>query len=290
MEHEQVEAYIGVEDDALRSGYHVGNSLQWSYEFVMLIVLSPAKSLDLETPPTTRLYTEPDFVARSAALIDRLRQFSPAEVGSLMELSDNLAALNVGRYASWSTDHADGRQAVMAFNGDVYAGLDARSLKPAQLAYAQSRVRILSGLYGLLRPLDRIHPHRLEMGTRLDNEHGKDLYAFWGDAITEALNRSASEQGAKVLLNLASEEYFKSVKPRRLTVPVISPVFQDWKNGQYKIISFYAKRARGLLARYAAVKNIRDPHKLKAFDVDGYAYSATDSDDQRWVFRRRVAE
>lgn len=256
----------------------------------MLIVLSPAKSLDLDTPPTTRLSTEPDFIDRSAMLIDRLRQFSPAEVSSLMDLSDNLAALNVGRYASWTTDHADARQAVMAFNGDVYAGLDARSLKPAQLAYTQARVRILSGLYGLLRPLDKIHPHRLEMGTRLDNQHGKDLYAFWGDTITDALNRSAREQGAKVLLNLASEEYFKSVKPGQLEVPVISPVFEDWKNGKYKIISFYAKRARGMFARYAAVKGISDPQKLKRFHVDGYAYVPAQSDDRRWVFRRRIAE
>ncbi|PJJ18286.1 hypothetical protein SAMN05216517_101624 [Janthinobacterium sp. OK676] len=256
----------------------------------MLIVLSPAKSLDLETPPTTSLHSTPDFLDHSAQLIARMRQFSPAEVGSLMGISDALSALNVARYASWTPQLDDARQAIMAFNGDVYAGFEARSLQPAQLDYAQSRVRILSGLYGLLRPLDLIHPHRLEMGTRLSTARGKDLYAFWGDTITNGLNRTAKEQGAKVLVNLASEEYFKSVKPRQLDVPVIAPVFEDWKNGKYKIISFYAKRARGMLARYAAVNQIRDPQQLKQFDVDGYAYVPEASNDTNWVFRRKVGE
>ncbi|MGK5014806.1 peroxide stress protein YaaA [Janthinobacterium sp. HLS12-2] len=256
----------------------------------MLIVLSPAKSLDLETPPTTSLHSTPDFLDHSAQLIERMRQFSLAEVGSLMGISDALSALNVARYASWTPKLAEARQAIMAFNGDVYAGFEARSLQPAQLDYAQSRVRILSGLYGLLRPLDLIHPHRLEMGTRLSTARGKDLYAFWGDTITNGLNRTAKEQGAKVLVNLASEEYFKSVKPRQLDVPVIAPVFEDWKNGKYKIISFYAKRARGMLARYAAVNQIRDPQQLKQFDVDGYAYVPEASNDKNWVFRRKVAE
>ena len=256
----------------------------------MLIVLSPAKSLDLETPPTTSLHSTPDFLDHSAQLIERMRQFSPAEVGSLMGISDALSALNVARYASWTPKLDDARQAIMAFNGDVYAGFEARSLQPAQLAYAQSQVRILSGLYGLLRPLDLIHPHRLEMGTRLSTARGKDLYAFWGDTITNGLNRTAKEQGAKVLVNLASEEYFKSVKPRQLDVPVIAPVFEDWKNGKYKIISFYAKRARGMLARYAAVNAIRDPEQLKQFDVDGYAYVPEASNDKSWVFRRKVGE
>ncbi|WP_300759742.1 peroxide stress protein YaaA [Janthinobacterium sp.] len=256
----------------------------------MLIVLSPAKSLDLETPPTTQLHSTPDFLDHSAQLIERMRQFSPAEVGSLMGISDALSALNVARYASWTPQPSDARQAIMAFNGDVYAGFEARTLQPGQLDYAQSRVRILSGLYGLLRPLDLIHPHRLEMGTRLSTARGKDLYAFWGDTITNALNRTAQEQCAKVLVNLASEEYFKSVKPRQLDMPVISPVFEDWKNGKYKIISFYAKRARGMLARYATVNAIRDPEQLKQFDVDGYGFVPEASNDSSWVFRRKVAE
>lgn len=256
----------------------------------MLIVLSPAKSLDLQTPPTTKLHSTPEFLEHSAQLIQRMREFSPADVATLMDLSDKLSALNVARYASWTPELDGARQAVMAFNGDVYAGLDARSLKPAQLDYAQSHLRILSGLYGLLRPLDLIHPHRLEMGTRLSTTRGKDLYAFWGETITDALNRTAEERGARVLVNLASEEYFKSVKPRQLSVPVITPVFEDWKNGKYKIISFYAKRARGMLARYAAIKSIRDPQKLKAFDIDGYAFDKKDSSDTTWIFRRRIAD
>jgi cytoplasmic iron level regulating protein YaaA (DUF328/UPF0246 family) len=256
----------------------------------MLIVLSPAKSLDLETPPTTKLHTEPDFLDHSAQLIERLRAFSPPQLGQLMDLSDALSSLNVARYASWTRDTSEARQAVMAFNGDVYGGLSARTLTPKQLAYTQSHVRILSGLYGMLRPLDLIHPHRLEMGTRLDTPRGKDLYAFWGATITEALNRTAAERGAEVLVNLASEEYFKSVKPKLLDVPVITPQFEDWKNGKYKIISFYAKRARGLMARYAAVKGVTDAQKLKKFNLDGYAYDKRDSDDKTWIFRRKVAD
>lgn len=256
----------------------------------MLIVLSPAKSLDLETPVTTKLVSQPDFLDQSALLIDRLREFSPHQVGELMDLSDKLASLNVGRYASWTSDTAEGRQAIMAFNGDVYAGFDAYSLSAKQIDYAQSHIRILSGLYGLLRPLDLIHPHRLEMGTRLATSRGKNLYDFWGETQTRALNALAQQQGAKALVNLASEEYFKSVKPKQLEVPVITPQFEDYKGGKYKIISFYAKRARGLMARYATVKGLADPQKLKKFDVDGYAFDAQDSSETTWIFRRRVAE
>jgi hypothetical protein len=254
----------------------------------MLIVLSPAKSLDFETPPTTRLTTTPDFLDRSAMLIDVLRGFSPGQLAELMSLSDALAHLNVGRYASWTPDHGEGRQAVMAFDGDVYTGLEARTLKPKQLDWAQEHVRILSGLYGLLRPFDLIHPHRLEMGTRLGNPEGKDLYAFWGERITRALNAVVAANGGTALVNLASEEYFKSVKPKLLDVPVITPVFEDFKGGKYKIISFFAKRARGMMARYAAVKGISDPQKLKKFDVDGYAFVARESSESTWVFRRKV--
>nr|WP_315258366.1 peroxide stress protein YaaA [uncultured Duganella sp.] len=255
----------------------------------MLIVLSPAKSLDLETPPTTKLRTEPSFLDHSEQLINRLREFSPAELGELMDLSDNLSALNVARYESWSKDTSEARQAVMTFNGDVYDGLDARTLKPQQLDYAQSRIRILSGLYGMLRPLDLIHPHRLEMGTRLITPRGKNLYDFWGDTIANALSQTAAEQGTDTLVNLASEEYFKSVKPKALGLPVITPQFEDWKNGKYKIISFYAKRARGLMARYAAVNGITDPQQLKNFDLDGYTYVPADSTDKTWLFRRKLA-
>lgn len=254
----------------------------------MLIVLSPAKSLDLDTPPTTKLHTTPDFIDHSAQLIDILREYSPARIGELMSISDALSTLNVTRYASWSQDHSAERQAVMSFDGDVYTGLEARKLTPKQLGYVQQHVRILSGLYGVLRPLDQMHPYRLEMGTRLANPRGKDLYAFWGELVTQKLNETITANGDKALLNLASEEYFKVVKPKLLNVPVITPVFEDWKGGKYKIISFFAKRARGMMARYAAVKGIADPEKLKRFDVDGYAFDKKVSSEKEWVFRRRV--
>ena len=255
----------------------------------MLIVLSPAKSLDLDSPPTTATRTTPRFIDRAAELIQVLKPYSPAQVGALMAISDQLAVLNVTRYADWHPEHARARQALMSFDGDVYTGLDARTLDAAGLDYVQERVRILSGLYGLLRPLDGMHPYRLEMGTRLANPRGKDLYAFWGETITAALNEDLAAANATALVNLASEEYFKSVKPKLLDAPVIAPVFEDWKNGKYKIISFFAKRARGMMARYAADNAITDPQQLKEFDVDGYAYDAGVSTEKEWVFRRKVA-
>ncbi|MFC5460628.1 peroxide stress protein YaaA [Massilia niabensis] len=254
----------------------------------MLIVLSPAKSLDLDTPTPTQEHTLPAFADRAAQLIGVLRDLSPGQVGDLMHISDQLAVLNVARYASWTPEHSEGHQAVMAFNGDVYAGFDARSLDAAALAYTGRHLRILSGLYGLLRPLDLIHPYRLEMGTRLANPAGRDLYTFWGDTITRALNLEVAATGSSALVNLASEEYFKSVKPKLLDVPVITPVFEDWKNGKYKIISFFAKRARGMMARYAALNGITDAEALKEFDVDGYAFVPGESTERKWLFRRKV--
>ncbi|NQE47684.1 peroxide stress protein YaaA [Herbaspirillum rubrisubalbicans] len=258
----------------------------------MLIVLSPAKSLDYDTPPTTDVHTTPAFVPRSAELIDVLKTKSPAEIGSLMGISDQLSVLNVSRYASWSRKFTtkNAKQAVLAFNGDVYEGLDAASLATGQLDYLQQHVRILSGLYGMLRPLDLMQPYRLEMGTKLANPLGKDLYAFWGSEITEALNGELAAQKTPVLVNLASEEYFKVVKPKLLKAQVVAPVFEDWKGGKYKIISFYAKRARGLMARYAALKNINQPEKLKAFDLEGYAFAPEASSESNWVFRRKLQD
>jgi cytoplasmic iron level regulating protein YaaA (DUF328/UPF0246 family) len=257
----------------------------------MLIVLSPAKTLDYETPAITDVSTKPDFIKRSAELIDILKQMSPDRIASLMHISDPLAALNAGRFAAWSTRFTskNAKQAMLAFNGDVYEGLNAATFNDKQLTYAQSHIRILSGLYGLLRPLDLMQPYRLEMGTKLANPAGKDLYAFWGDTVTQALNQQIAERKATALINLASGEYFKSVRPKLLTAPVITPVFLDWKSGNYKVISFYAKRARGLMARYAATKGIVRPQALKAFDVDGYAFDEGSSDAQSWVFKRRVA-
>jgi cytoplasmic iron level regulating protein YaaA (DUF328/UPF0246 family) len=230
----------------------------------------------------------PDFIPRSAELISTLRELSPDALGSLMQISDQLAHLNVDRYASWSTkfNFKNSRQALLAFNGDVYEGLDARTLNQKQLSWAQDHLRILSGLYGVLRPLDLMQPYRLEMGTRLQNAHGKDLYAFWGSRVTDAIKQVLEKQKKPVLLNLASEEYFKVLQAKELDCPVIAPVFQDAKDGKYKIISFYAKRARGLMARYVVENRITDPAELKGFNLDGYKYFAAESKLDKPVFRR----
>ncbi len=259
----------------------------------MILVISPAKALDYETPPTTARFTQPDFLDDANALIAVLREKSPADIAELMSLSDPLATLNVARYASWSRPFApdNARQAVLAFNGDVYEGLDARSLSEVELAWAQDHLRILSGLYGVLRPLDLMQAYRLEMGTRLANPRGKNLYEFWGERITDELDRLlAREEEAgreRVLVNLASDEYFKSVKPKKLKGRIVTPVFEDWKGGRYKIISFYAKRARGLMSRYAITHRIDEVEALKGFDSEGYAFAADASDADTLVFRRR---
>jgi cytoplasmic iron level regulating protein YaaA (DUF328/UPF0246 family) len=261
----------------------------------MILVISPAKALDYETPPTTATFTQPDFLDQSAELIAVLREKSPAEIADLMALSDQLATLNVARYASWSQPFSpdNAKQALLAFNGDVYEGLDAKSLAATDLAWAQDHLRILSGLYGVLRPLDLMQAYRLEMGTRLANPRGKNLYEFWGERITEELNRLlAREDDAgreRVLLNLASDEYFKSVKPKKLKGRIVTPVFEDWKGGRYKIISFYAKRARGLMSRYVITHRLDEVAALQGFDAEGYAFAADASDADTLVFRRREA-
>lgn len=261
----------------------------------MIIVISPAKALDYETPPTTAVFTQPDFLDHSAELIDVLRERSPAQIAELMHLSDPLATLNVARYAQWSRPFSpdNAKQAVLAFNGDVYEGLDAASLSADELAWAQDHLRILSGLYGVLRPLDLMQAYRLEMGTRLESARGKNLYAFWGERITDELNRQLAAEldagRAPILLNLASDEYFKSVKPAKLKGRLVSASFEDWKGGRYKIVSFYAKRARGLMSRYVIQNRIDDVDGLKGFDAEGYAFAADASDADRLVFRRREA-
>lgn len=255
----------------------------------MLMVLSPAKTLDYTTPPHTPRHTQPDFLADSQQLIQVLREKSPADIAKLMDISDALATLNVGRYHDWHPDFtpANAKQAVLAFLGDVYEGLDAASLNEDQLDYLQHHLRILSGLYGLLRPLDLMQPYRLEMGTKLPNPRGTNLYAFWGERITDALNTLLDESDNPVLVNLASDEYFKSVKPAKLHGRLITPVFQDYKNGQYKIISFYAKQARGLMARWAALHKVDIPEALQDFNLGGYHFDSSESDTRRWVFRRQ---
>ncbi|MEN3112344.1 peroxide stress protein YaaA [Uliginosibacterium paludis] len=257
----------------------------------MLIVVSPAKSLDYERPLPVTKHTQPAFLDRSEALIGLLREKSPLEISRLMSISDTLATLNVTRYAEWHRPFSarNARQAMFAFDGDVYEGLDAFTFSEAQIAFAQEHFRMLSGLYGVLRPLDLMQPYRLEMGTKLANPAGKDLYAFWGDTITEALAAELARQKTPpVLVNLASEEYFKAVRPKKLAARVITPVFEERKGSGWKIVSFYAKRARGLMSRYAIVNALTDPEALKAFDLEGYAWSAAASEGDRWVFRREA--
>lgn len=255
----------------------------------MLFLLSPAKSLDYDTPAHVATHTRPVFVDEAAELIDHLRQKTPSEIAQLMSISDALATLNVGRYAAWSPRFtaANSKQAVLAFNGDVYEGLDARTLKPEQLDWAQEHVVILSGLYGALRPLDRLQPYRLEMGTRLATPRGKDLYAYWGSRIADYLNRRLQADASPVVVNLASEEYFKAVDLKTLRARVVHCVFEDWKGGAWKIISFHAKRARGLMARHAIETQALLPEQLQGFNREGYAFDPDASERDRLVFRRR---
>jgi len=257
----------------------------------MLFLLSPAKSLDYETPlPDGLPHTLPSFPAQTRALIEVLRGLSPQQVASLMDISDPLAALNVGRYAAWSPKYSarNARQAVLAFNGDVYEGLQTQSLSRAELDWAQEHIAILSGLYGVLRPLDWMQPYRLEMGTRLATDAGANLYQFWGARIAEHLNARLQADATPVVVNLASQEYFKAVDRKVLKARVIDCVFEDWKGGQYKIISFHAKRARGLMARYAIQHGVTTPRTLEGFDLEGYAFDAAASAPERLVFRRKL--
>ncbi|GGO68668.1 peroxide stress protein YaaA [Bowmanella pacifica] len=254
----------------------------------MLIVLSPAKNLDYDTPAHVSAFTQPDMLQPASELIRVCRDLSPAQVGSLMHISDKLAHLNTERFHSWSVPFSpdNAKQAVLAFNGDVYGGLDAASLNADDLDYAQQHLRILSGLYGLLRPLDLMQPYRLEMGTKLANPKGKDLYQFWGERITLALNQALEAQGDNVLINLASTEYFKSVKPKSLDGMIITPVFKDAKGGQYKVISFFAKKARGMMARFILQQRLTEVEQLKAFNLGGYQFSEAQSSATELVFLR----
>jgi cytoplasmic iron level regulating protein YaaA (DUF328/UPF0246 family) len=257
----------------------------------MLFLLSPAKALDYDTPAPPGLpHTLPLFVQQSAELIDVLRAQSPQQVAQLMKLSDPLAALNVARYAAWRPRFtaSNSKQAALAFDGDVYGGLDARTLTAAEMDWLQGHVCILSGLYGVLRPLDWMQPYRLEMGTRLATARGATLYQFWGTRISSYLNERLAGDESPVVVNLASQEYFKAVDAQALKARVIDCVFQDYKGGQYKIISFLAKRARGLMARYAAQRRITAPKALEGFDLEGYAFTPAASTPERLVFRRKM--
>ncbi|GAA5647184.1 MULTISPECIES: peroxide stress protein YaaA [Vibrio] len=254
----------------------------------MLIVVSPAKTLDYESPLATENYTQPELTEHSAELIEECRKLTPADVSALMKVSDKIAGLNVARFAEWSPTFTpdNSRQAILAFKGDVYTGLDAQTLSDADFEYAQKHLRMLSGLYGLLKPLDLMQPYRLEMGTKLANARGTNLYQFWDTIITNKLNDALQAQGDNVLINLASNEYFKAVKPKHLDGQIITPVFKDCKNGQYKVISFYAKKARGMMARYIIENRIESVAQLTQFDTAGYYFVEEESTPTELVFKR----
>lgn len=256
----------------------------------MLLLLSPAKALDFDTPPITAEHTQPQFLEQSQTLIDTLRPKSPAEIAALMHLSDKLALLNVERYHHWNPPFSlqNAKQAVLAFNGDVYNGLNACSLSKDALVWAQKHVRVLSGLYGVLRPLDLIQPYRLEMGTPLKTPNAADLYSYWRKTITTHLHNELDKAPDRIVINCASTEYSKAVDFKQLKARVITPIFKDAKNGEYKIISFYAKQARGLFARFAATRGFHDVMALKNFDLNGYQLNAEQSSGDNWVFLREA--
>jgi len=255
----------------------------------MLIVVSPAKTLDYETPPKTKKFTLPSYLDDSQILIDRLREFSALDIAELMKVSSKIAELNFERYDTWQAEFSpeNAKQAILAFKGDVYTGLDANSFSADDFKFAQNHLRMLSGLYGFLRPLDLMQPYRLEMGTRLQNVRGKNLYEFWGTKISEGLNQQLKKIKSNTLINLASNEYFKAVKPAALNAEIITPAFKEYKNGQYKMIGIYAKRARGLMSRYIIQNRLSDVDDIQQFDVDGYKFNPQMSDDKTWVFTRK---
>ncbi len=255
----------------------------------MLIVVSPAKTLDYATPPPTRHFTLPSLLDESARLIDTLRPYSPDALAELMKLSMKLAELNVQRYHDFSLPFTpeNAKQALFAFQGDVYQGLEAGSLDAEGLAFAQGHLRMLSGLYGVLRPLDLMQPYRLEMGTRLQNPRGSNLYQFWGEIITARLNAELEQMDeAPVLVNLASEEYFKSVQPAKLAGRLVTPIFKEQKGDSYKVIGVHAKRARGMMSRYAIDQRITDVEALQGFTAGGYRFDPQRSNADEWVFIR----
>ncbi|MEL0551125.1 MULTISPECIES: peroxide stress protein YaaA [Enterobacteriaceae] len=254
----------------------------------MLILISPAKTLDYQSPLATSRYTQPELLEYSQQLIGIARQLSAPQIGKLMSISDKLADLNATRFHDWHPDFTpkNARQAILAFKGDVYTGLQAETLSEADFDFAQQHLRMLSGLYGVLRPLDLMQPYRLEMGIKLENAKGKDLYQFWGDVITNTLNQALQAQGDDIVINLASDEYFRSVKTKQLQGTLIKPVFLDEKNGQFKVISFYAKKARGLMSRYIIENRLSHPEQLTRFDSEGYYYDADASGAGEMVFKR----
>ncbi|WP_113907957.1 peroxide stress protein YaaA [Aliidiomarina celeris] len=254
----------------------------------MLFVVSPAKNLDYETPAPTAEYTQPQLLSQAEALVKHCKTLTPQDLSSLMHISDKLAGLNAARFEEWHLPFTlnNAKQAVFAFNGDVYTGLDANNLPTEIWQYGQQCMRILSGLYGVLKPLDLMQPYRLEMGTKLETSAGKDLYQFWGNTITEQLNDALQAANSNVLVNLASNEYFKSVNKKALNADIITPVFKDTKNGQLKVISFYAKKARGLMARYILEQKPTSVDDLKQFSAAGYQFNEKLSSEKELIFTR----
>lgn len=254
----------------------------------MIIILSPAKRLDFNKTLATSTHTQPQMADQSKELIKKLRTLSLKKISGLMDLSPELTQLNFERYHNWlwPFNLENAKQTILAFQGDVYKKLDAQSLNEKDLTFAQEHLRILSGLYGVLRPLDLIQAYRLEMGTKLQTSRGKNLYEFWGNTLTENINSILETQSTKVLINLASNEYFKAIKPKNILAPIITPVFKDFKNGQYKVLSLYAKYARGLMTRFIIKNKIDKPEKLKLFDAEGYAFDSNLSNEKEWVFTR----
>ena len=254
----------------------------------MLTVISPAKTLDFETRPGTRKATQPEFLERSAQLVADARALSPDDIRGLMGVSENIAELNHKRFMDWglpfSLDNA--KQSLLAFKGDVYTGLEAETMDTKQLNFAQKHLRILSGLYGLLRPLDLMQPYRLEMGLKFENSGGRNLYEFWGDDITDSLNASLGKSGSRVLVNLASNEYFRAVQAKGLDADIVTPVFRDLRGGKYKVVSFFAKKARGQMARFIIDNELNEPDGLKKFRKDGYKYNKAESTARELVFTR----
>ncbi|TCM60478.1 hypothetical protein EC844_1325 [Acinetobacter calcoaceticus] len=254
----------------------------------MLVLISPAKTLDYQSALPTDQHTQPRLLDQSQQLIDIAEKLSATEISSLMQVSDKIAQLNVERFRDWNAefDFSTARQAIFAFKGDVYTGLDGYNISEQGLAFAQQHLRMLSGLYGLLRPLDLMMPYRLEMGIKLKNLRGSNLYEFWGDRITQLINQDLTQSGSQLLVNLASDEYYRAVKEKNIQATVIKPVFLDQKNGQYKVISFYAKKARGLMARFIVEQQLHSVDDLKAFNSDGYYFDADNSSATELVFKR----
>ena len=252
----------------------------------MQIIISPAKTLDFETTPKLADHTLPTFLEDSCDLMDQLKKLDPTDLSSLMKISEKLGNLNHDRNQSWQTPFTpeNSKQCIYAFKGDVYTGLEADDLNKKDIQFAQKHLRVLSGLYGLLKPLDLIQPYRLEMGTRLVNDKGNNLYQFWGDKITKAINNELENN--PILINLASNEYSKVLQMKDINAEIITPVFKDKKNGTYKLISFYAKKARGLMSRFIITNKITDPQKIKEFDLAGYQFNQSLTKSNDWVFTR----